>query len=482
MEGRRIGILARNVVTLGFTNLFSRLLMVTVGILLARAVGEVDYGQFAQAIAWTLVLGYLGNLGLERLITREVARAPAQTDRLVHQALILKLGACTLLPPVLVGLNALLGFHGQMASLFYLLGAYSILDSFRLLFCAVLEGRLRMELELRLTSAQAVGVFVLAVLALWRGQGVIGVAWAHVVAGGLSVVLGYYLLARIGVAPLSRGASRGDVGRLLRDTVPFGLYILFVLLYERLPIGLIGLWINDAAAGWFNAAYIIAVNLLIFPRIILNSSFPLLANARRGDPALGAQTARYLILSSLPAALGLGLAAPAIIQFLYGPAYAPAATVLEIVSISVPFAFLNIFLEGVLAAVDRQRTSMLVRGLALALLVGSSLPLVSEFGYRGMAWTIVLTGALACLMLCLALARDIQWRVVTMALWKASLAGAFMATGMWVNRGTFVLFRLGLGAGLYLLALWALRAFSPTEVSAMRVFVRRTLESARRGI
>jgi hypothetical protein len=118
----------------------------------------------------------------------------------------------------------------------------------------------------------------------------------------------------------------------------------------------------------------------------------------------------------------------------------------------------------------------------LALLVASSLPLVNKFGYRGMAWMIVLTGALACLMLCLTLARDIQWRVVTTALWKAALAGALMAAGMWVSRGTFVLFRLGVGAGSYLLALGALRAFSPTEVSAMRVFVRRTLESARRGI
>jgi hypothetical protein len=125
---------------------------------------------------------------------------------------------------------------------------------------------------------------------------------------------------------------------------------------------------------------------------------------------------------------------------------------------------------------------MLIRGLALALLVGASLPLVSEFGYRGMAWALVFSGALACLMLCLTLARDIQWRVVASALWKAGLAGAFMMAGMWVGRGAFVLFRLGLGAGLYLLALWALRAFSPTEVSAMRVFVRRTIQLARRGI
>ena len=86
--GRRLRILARNAVVLGAANLFSRALMVILGILIARWVTEQDYGQFAQAIAWTLVLGYLGNLGLERLITREAARAPAQTISIVWSILV----------------------------------------------------------------------------------------------------------------------------------------------------------------------------------------------------------------------------------------------------------------------------------------------------------------------------------------------------------------------------------------------------------
>jgi O-antigen/teichoic acid export membrane protein len=178
-------------------------------------------------------------------------------------------------------------------------------------------------------------------------------------------------------------------------------------------------------------------------------------------------------LLAFPLAIGAGLAAPAIIRLLYGPAYSQAAGVLQIASIGVPFAFLSTFFDGVLGAIDRQGQCTLIRGTMLILLVGSSWLLVQRLGYQGAAWAFVLAEAAACLILYLALARDIQWRSLGPALWKAGLAGAVMAAGMWAGREAFVLWQLGLGAGLYVLALWGLRAFSPAEVSVARALLQR---------
>jgi O-antigen/teichoic acid export membrane protein len=472
--GHHLRILTQNAAVLSVANVFGRLLMIILTIVLARWVGESDYGQFSQAIAWTLVIGGVGNLGLERLITREVARAPTEAGPRIRQALALKLGVCTLSVPVLVGLNVLLGFQGQMALLLYLMGAYNILDSFRLLFSAVFEGCLRMELELWLTGAQAVGVFVLSLIALWAGQGVVGVAWAHVLAGAPSVLLGYYLLVRT-VAPVGKLYQR-DLWRLMSDTLPFGLYMLFTLFYYRSPAGLVGLWQGDAAAGWFNAAFIIAVNLMILPRIILGSSFPLLAYGqiagRSSVRCLGTQTIRYLLLLGFPLAIGTRLAAPAIIQLLYGPAYAPATRVLQIVSISIPLTFLNTFFEGVLGAVDRQKQCALIRGAMLVLFIGLGRLLTHSTGYEGTAIAFVVVEAVACLVLCLTLMRDIQWKSLAPTLWKAGAASLWMAMGMWLGQASLPM-ELGLGAGGYALALWALRVFTPEEIAMTRALWQR---------
>src|SRR5262245_45279145 len=69
-------------------------------LVLARGLGRADFGIYSFVGVYVFFFGFLADLGIERVITRELSSRPRQTSELLGGAIIVKLALCTVAMPV----------------------------------------------------------------------------------------------------------------------------------------------------------------------------------------------------------------------------------------------------------------------------------------------------------------------------------------------------------------------------------------------
>src|SRR4051812_48769573 len=80
----------RNTLILLVSNFSSAAFGLVISILIARGMGDVALGTYSLALAWSLTLAQFADLGMNTLLTRDLARAPHLTASYLRASLLAK--------------------------------------------------------------------------------------------------------------------------------------------------------------------------------------------------------------------------------------------------------------------------------------------------------------------------------------------------------------------------------------------------------
>ncbi len=206
-------------------------------------------------------------------------------------------------------------------------------------------------------------------------------------AGGVALLFAFRLS---GVQWSSLSFDRAEAASLARDALPFvaaGLVALFATRADQL---LVGELLGDAAVGMYSASV----------RLVEASQYALAGLAMPLLPAMialrSADTARFkrelerlftlLFVVGLLASAVLSVAAPAIVEILYGRAFADVASVLSVHAWTLLFSVLGVAVGHYLIA-DAMNWLALTRALAaLVACVFLNLLLLPSVGVVGAGW------------------------------------------------------------------------------------------------
>jgi O-antigen/teichoic acid export membrane protein len=372
-----------------------------------RILGPADYGVITYGLAVGVVLAPATDLGMQLIITREVARVERIAPRVSGIGLALKLlltaGAVVVL--LLISLQRAAG----TAFATFVLGAAVICSSFAEYFGYVFRGLRRVELDALLTLLLRLCVFTFGSAALLLRPGINGVSLAYLAGNGLAAVLGYAWLRRRFFKPVL-AARRWASSALLRQALPLGGAILFSIAYTRTAVFLLDAFRNSAAVGEYGVALRLTEPLALVPSAIMAAVFPALAHtmAQAGYAATRALRLKTIGVLSLAGSLIAGggvLLGPWLIQFLYGAQYAGSTLALQLLALAALPIFINYALTHFLVARRQQRLNLIFNAVIFVLNLVLCSWLIPRFGPGGAALSTVLS-ELALLILCsLALSR-----------------------------------------------------------------------------
>ena len=378
-----------------------------------RALGPANYGVVTYGLAVGVVLAPATDLGMQLIVTREIARDESAAARLAGIGLSLKLifALCA------VGLLLPISLQRPTAEVFatFLLGLSVIAASFAEYFGYVFRGVQRVELDAALTLAQRLLVFAFGMAVLLLIASVNGVAIAYGLSGALAALLGYRWLRRRFFTPMFT-ANRSEVWALLRQALPLGGAILFSIIYTRTSIFLLDALNNSAAVGEYGVALRLTEPLALIPSALMAAVFPALTYrlAQHGyttTRALRLKTIGLLTLAGSLIAVGGGLLGPGLIHFLYRDQYASSTLPLQILAFAALPTFINYALTHFLVAVRQQRLNFAFNVGIFFVNLALCLWLIPRLGPSGAALSTVLSETLL-LALC-------SW-----ALSRSSLTGA----------------------------------------------------------
>jgi O-antigen/teichoic acid export membrane protein len=398
----------------------------------------------------------LFSLGTDALVIRDIARNTPNAWRLFGSAFWLRLFSFPLTTGLIMVGAWLAGYPSRDRHFILLIALAMGLSAASDLLRSAFQGLQRMELDAFSRSLEKVGTVLLALFFVTLAPRVESVAWAAL-SGALIGLLATRLILRRLVGRLALSHPRYSLS-LLKETAPLAVSLALILLYQRLPVVILSWFRSYQEVGYYNAAFSITAPFTLLPMAFVGAIYPTLANLFQSDrpsvDRLHLSVLGYIVAFTLPLAVGISFLAGDVIRILYGAAFEPAAQALVILTVTIPAVFLTTYLTSVLIAVGDQKRLLPVTLFNLAISVATNLLLARRFGFPGSAIAAVLTecGGLALLLFFTA-----RWvrHGVNRRLFAALLATGIMTVGLWFVRDTSIWIRFLLGAGLYLLGLWA---------------------------
>lgn len=379
-------------------NVIIKVLSFAFAVYSVRFLGADAVGQFVAVMAFGRVFIFLSDLGLSPYTVREVARLreqPGGAERIAQlygavlrlrtvlalftAGLVLALAWMTSRPAPMIGAIAL-----NMVGLL-LFGVQGTSE-------AILAGYERLDVPSKAKVYNQICYIVLGGLALWAGLGYYGLIIATLAGIVLMLWLCWRAVSALEVRP---GVGAGwPWWMLIRTSMPFGVISLALGLSYNLDVVLLNIFRSTTETAYYGAAYGLVFSVLFLSNAVNTALFPSLSRQSVSQshtlPPIYERCLSYLLILSLPIAVGATVLSEPLVQFLYGPSYQPVVPVLQIVIWVVPLMFASEFLGYIVVISDRERYVARAIVISTCLNVMLNLLLIPRFGlYTAAVMTVV---------------------------------------------------------------------------------------------
>ena len=443
---------------------------------LGRALGEQGLGVFVFAMSFGIIVLIPIDLGFDRNLLREAAADRSRLNELAGTVLSCKLALTVPAVAIALAVIALSGMASATRNVVLILLLGLLIESVGRTAAHVF---MALERSVALTVAvvaQRVLAAALGITALAANMGVAAVAWSYTIGALAGLVISVVLIRPH--FPLGRlrfgWPSSSDMVR----TATFAVQDVATLLLFRVDAVILAVMASTAAVGRYGAAYRIFestwfITVALFGAFVAMFSY-LDATSQPTLKSVLERAMKLSFITLMPCLVGFGLAAPAIIETVFGSDLMGAAEPLQILAPAVLLLGVGAMGTTFLMAQHRPGPVLRISLAAVAVNLALNVALIPGLGASGSATAMLITEAGIA-----AAALVVIDRALGGLPWVRMLAGTFGA-GL-AMAGVIVAFGGGLaalaaGVVTYFLVLAALeRAVNPADVETVSAMVRRRL-------
>ena len=382
----------------------------------ARYLGPQQFGTLAFAMGLVAMIGFLGSLGLESLVVRDLVQHPERESRIASSYFSLRLAGAALVPLIACGYVAVTNSGDRELLLVVgILASGVLFTSFDVVDC-VLQARH----EARAASLIRAGAFLAGAVAkcalVISGAPLAGFALASILELLVAAWMYRLLMKRLGVEVSLRKADRAEAGGLLVDGRAMILSGLTVIIYSKIDLLVVGELVSKEALGSYAIAAAMCGAWNMLGTSLTQAYAPHISATRAVDSARYISLLRRFLLvmlgSSVAGSLLLATMSPWIFDFLLGPAYAEGSKLFSLLVWSSVPVFLGVATSQIIVNEKLYWLSLLRTGLGLVTMLALIVPALA-FGASGVAVLVVISSAVATgAILFSSAARAILWSVV----------------------------------------------------------------------
>jgi O-antigen/teichoic acid export membrane protein len=369
----------------------AKALVLVATLVLGRRLGPEGFGLYSLVFAYLAFFELFADAGLDSLVVRDLARAPADAGRRLGDALLLRAILAAAAIPVAAALFGPITGRSEGGALLVLLGGAALLSSNRRpSLRSLLETPYRTALRMGLPTLLGILVEALhvALLVLWLpGGGVPAAVSAQLLASlPFLLVLGAFSrrALRVEVRP-----DRARLAALLGAASPLVAGLAVNVVLARADAVMLEVLRGTRDVGLYTAPVRIVEIANLLPVLLMTSVYPLFAASHPHDPVrvdrLFRGSLRVLGTVLVPVVAAQIVFAAPLVEVLFGASFGESARVLPILALSEVFVLADIVLTSRLVATGAERRNVSLVALAAATNVAANLWLIPESGPRGAA-------------------------------------------------------------------------------------------------
>lgn len=436
----------------------SKVASVVFFVVMARELGDEQFGVFAFGFAFVTIASTLGNFGQDQILTREVARDHGLLDRYFANTLAIKVVLAGVSLAATIGIAAAAGLDPETRDVTILLGLAVVLELLMSTCFASYQAFERLEYIPVALISQRFLTAAVGIAALLGGAGVVASAGIYLAGAVVGFVLAIWLLLDRVARPRLAVEPR-EWWPLMRAAVPIGLAGVFAVILFRVDTAMLAAFESKSVVGDYSAAYRLFEATLFVSWSVGAAVYPVFSRLTPStEPTVGFVYERSLKLVTaltLPLAVGAAVLPAQVIGTLYGDQYDDATSALRLLAPAIGLYGLSYIGGYLLVSQNRQRVLTVVYGLVALENVLLNLVLIPTLSLEGAA-----LGTSISQLLVAAAFVAISQRAVGKIAWRRVLVGPVTATVL--ATGAMVLLRddfwaaLSVATAVYLVALVAI--------------------------
>jgi O-antigen/teichoic acid export membrane protein len=400
--------ITKNTILLVASEIIGKIITFFYIVIAARYLGVSNFGAISFALAFTGTFTVLADIGLSRVQIREIARDKAKAGSITTNILFLKLflGVATFLTMALI-IN-LMSYPQEIVMLVYIIGLSVLITNFGVSFESVFQGFEEMGYMGIAHILNSLILLIGAVFIANNGAGTVEFALIYLVSSIIIVVFEFFVSIKK-FTELGKGVDLKFCKYILKEALPFALSDMFVIAYLRIDNIFLSIFKGENAVGLYSASSTISDSLSLIYFSFMTALFPVTSRLFKYSTEKlmlsFEKSFKYLLVMSIPIAVGTTVLSDKIIRLVYGAEYTNSAVALQILVWSASLIFMSTAVSNLLSSIDKQVIVTKQRAIATFINLVANLILIPSYSYIGASIAAVITQLFSVIYLYLAVSK-----------------------------------------------------------------------------
>lgn len=373
------------------TNIFSAVL----GILVARYLGSYGYGIYSTSIVVASLFSVFVDFGFSELMVREGSRNQNKLNSYLGSALS-AYSVLFLVSYILMIAFALLSYDKR--EVIVLIAIYGVGVFFARgwrIWQGVFRIHQRQDIQAKLEIIAVLLRSLMIVAFLIFRLGLIELVLIHAIT---SIIV--FALHTIIVISIHRPIFLiSEIKKQLLPALPFGISIVFFMIYSQTNVFLLSLLTTSEIIGGFSAVYRLIIFAEEMPSIVFNNTLlPIMFKAYKDNPTqlktIYSTSSKYMFGLGVLFTVFIVLFADTIVIRLYGKTYGNAVNALRILSPCIALRYLSCGVDAALTAIDRLKEKVLIQAAVSVICVILNIILIPIYSMNGAAIATLISEAM----------------------------------------------------------------------------------------
>jgi len=467
---------AKNTGVLLIGTIISKLCALAFFAIAARYIGPEGFGKYTFALSFTAMFIVLGDLGLNTLAIREVARDRSLISKYLGNIAILKMILSVIAVGIIFLVVTLLNYPSDTTKIVYIIGISVFFGSLSSALRWCFQAFQKMEYEAIINIAQGITLLGLGLAILYLGKGLIGLAYVHLLTNILIFIFSFLITIRKFAKPKFE-ISSNFWKFLLKAAAPIGLTTILASIYLNTDTVMLSLMKGDASVGWYNAGYKLVNFIKFIQGMFILAIFPVMSNFYKSSieslKKVFQKSIQYMFLLALPLAIGTTILSNKIIPIIWGQKFIPAIPALQILIWAGALVFLSGTAGGCLYAMNKQRIPMYIALFGLIINIILNLVLIPKFSYIGAATAIVIAELIVTSLAFFFVFQKLKVIPFPLQFLKIIIASILMGILTWFIRDFNIILVVSASTFFYIAVLLAIKGISQEDLKLIAQILKR---------
>jgi len=376
--------------------IFSLIISLFIGALVARYLGPQRYGVLNYALSFVTIFAFLSSLGIDSIIIRDLVKEKKDKNTILNTAFVIKLIGGFLVTLLATTSSILLKNDSYTTILILIYSTHLIFASLNVTD-SYFQSMVKYKYSFIAQFSSTTAVSLLKIFLIYENFGTGWFVLALVFEIAFSSIILLKIFAGLG-NKLSFSINYDLAKKMLTDSWPFILSGAFYFIYTRIDQIMIGKMINTDSLGIYSAGVKLAEIWYFIPSIICAVLFPAIISAKTVNPEQYGERLKKILVTILSISTAIALFefifAKYLILILFGQAYLGAVIILKIYTWSGIIVSLIMVLQQYLTIENKTKLIMASSLVGALINIILNFILIPKYGIIGSAWATIVSYAI----------------------------------------------------------------------------------------